>query len=444
MNESAGKSTKKSVGTENTMAAAFVQRGIFRLQDNRPQTAKQQAQVNALNGAAPDISPIQLKEREIAGDTTIQLQRNHSNRYMQSGKINHRINKQQSKQVAKYESGAPVRAKALEKSKRKKAAREKQKAEEARKRTRAKQKETYEGLGDDDAWKEIIDGRYHNLGAQTFDEGLHAPSRDEFDDDEEYEGVKADHTEEGYLQSMMNARAFVGNSLGKRVDAGYLEEVHRISTAHKREDASGEDDGEGEDAGTGYHGGYRNENDTEVHVSFSAGDDYKQGGPNEAIAELNPDITKAVNMGAFDTDPSLAPATKGDDANLTLWFKTKKAANVKKAVNKIMTGYYNSLEKAKNKREKLVLIASTHRKLENLHPFIDGNSRTNRLILHKMLVENGMSPVILENPLAVHLQSNEKWADTLDKGMKDWDKARKGESLNFEAQEEHVPDDDSI
>ena len=109
-----------------------------------------------------------------------------------------------------------------------------------------------------------------------------------------------------------------------------------------------------------------------------------------------------------------------------------------------MTGYYNSLEKAKNKREKLVLIASTHRKLENLHPFIDGNSRTNRLILHKMLVENGMSPVILENPLAVHLQSNEKWADTLDKGMKDWDKARKGESLNFEAQEEHVPDDDSI
>ncbi len=120
-----------------------------------------------------------------------------------------------------------------------------------------------------------------------------------------------------------------------------------------------------------------------------------------------------------------APSTLGEHDDLYLWYKTKSAAEVRAEVNKIMNFYYAGLKKAKNRDQALLLVATTHRKLENLHPFIDANSRTNRLILHKMLVENGMSPVILDNPLEVPLKSNAEWAGELGKGMQKWDDARK-------------------
>ncbi|MDP1729468.1 MAG: Fic family protein, partial [archaeon] len=56
----------------------------------------------------------------------------------------------------------------------------------------------------------------------------------------------------------------------------------------------------------------------------------------------------------------------------------------------------------KNKIHPLILAFEFHRKYEMIHPFRDGNGRTGRLIMNKILMSAGYSPIIVyrENKLA--------------------------------------------
>ena len=407
------KQKNKDQAASNSLAVQSAgSKSIFQLQDNRPKSIVQKKQVEAMVGANPVQRNQNKAEQPLEntngaqGSETIQMQRNHANRYVESNKLNKKIKQQRGKQIEKWEKSEPKRAKNLRKrpAKKKKKAANKKKAADKKKLA---MKQKFMGLGNDKAWMEIIDGSFHHLGPQTFDEGLHAP------EDEE----KEDYAEPGYLDSIMKAREFVGNTMGEKMDDKYFERIHKLSAAHK---VTGED----------YHSGYRNENDKEVSVSYRAEEgDYVKGEPKTAIEELDPNVTRAfhTNNGEFEDEDmgEKAPSTLGEHDDLYLWYKTKSAAEVRAEVNKIMNFYYAGLKKAKNRDQALLLVATTHRKLENLHPFIDANSRTNRLILHKMLVENGMSPVILDNPLEVPLKSNAEWAGELGKGMQKWDDARK-------------------
>jgi len=381
----------------------------------------------------------------------VQLQRNFSNRYVSSGKLNHRIKKQQDKQREQWETNEPRRTK--RKAKRKAQRAEKKSRQEEQKRQNIKNRNKFLGLGDKNAWKEIIDGRHHHLGENTFDEALHLindkgqldndenedmhhlidghqsdeendhvePGGDDipvehFGDEEEEEDLR----EPGYLNSMLKARKFVADTMGQKMDDKYLEQIHLRSASHKKN-------------GPDYHSGYRNENDTEVSVSYDAGDDYQKGDPSAALEELDPEITRAFHTEGYkfsdsnedDNIGENAPETHGEHNDLNLWFKTKTAQQVRAEVNKIMKDYYTTITTAATRQEKLLVVSTIHRRLENLHPFIDANTRTNRLVLHRMLVENGMSPVILDNPLEVHLKSNEEWAEYLEGGMAKWEQARK-------------------
>jgi len=338
-----------------------------------------------------------------------------ANRHRQSAKIDRRILQQEQRRRERHEREAPKRAKRGKTASRKRA------AKEERKKLR-KKKETYLGLPEDKAWKEIIDARYHHLGPQTFDRGLHKPAEEPSEHDSggeelsEASDTDDGYAEPGYLKSILAARKHVAGRIGERVDADFLEEVHGLATAHKQEGAE-------------YHSGYRTEHDDEVNVSYTAkdhkGGDYEKNDPvvARAIHELDPDVTRAFATHGFDEMP-----TQGQHDDLNLHFLPKSRDQVRGETNKILDRYYKKLGKIEPDVEgasdrKLHLIAQTHRRLENLHPFIDANTRTNRLILHKMLVENGMSPAILENPLAVHLQSDAEWAKTLRAGMGRWQKA---------------------
>jgi hypothetical protein len=387
-------------------------------QQNRDETLQPEKQ----DAFVPMGKTVQLVTNEPA-----QLAPKFAGRYAASAKIDHKMKKQQNKQLEKWEKDKPKYAKKAPKRAAKKAA--KKAAAEKRKKEERNRKngEKFLGLGDDKAWMEIIDGRYHDLGANTFDEGLHAPVKEdneEEDDGVEHFGDDEDaevYAEPGYLSSMMNARKYVANTMGQKMDDKYLEQIHNRSAAHKQ---NGDD----------YHSGYRNQNDTEVSVSYSANTadeqgDYEPGEPQTALEELDPNITRAFHTEGFDIDNDEsavenAPETLGNENDLNLWFKTKSAEQVRAEVNKIMKDYYAAIKTAVTRRQKLVVVSTIHRRLENLHPFIDANTRTNRLVLHRMLVENGMSPVILENPLEVHLKSNEEWADHLDEGMTKWEGAK--------------------
>lgn len=261
------------------------------------------------------------------------------------------------------------------------------------------------------AWKEIIDGRHHKFGKDVYDKGLHYPNdwkKLGYDSKEE---AMADYSQKGYIASAMKARAFVAKHIGDPVTAAFLGKVHAASAKHIESDED-------------FHQGYRTDKDSESHVPFYAGSEYPKGNaPMNALGEINTAFTALKTDDAGD-DVEVAPKdmpafTKNAD-NLILHFLPRTRKQLMNEVDRILNDFYSEIAKKKSDAGQLDTIASTHRKLENLHPFLDANTRTNRLILHKLLVEYGMTPVILENPLDVHLKTDAEWAAILRDGMDQW------------------------
>jgi len=58
-------------------------------------------------------------------------------------------------------------------------------------------------------------------------------------------------------------------------------------------------------------------------------------------------------------------------------------------VPKQMEDYFIWMEENKNKLHPVILAAEMHERLVTIHPFIDGNGRTSRLIMNLILLQNG-------------------------------------------------------
>jgi Fic family protein len=62
------------------------------------------------------------------------------------------------------------------------------------------------------------------------------------------------------------------------------------------------------------------------------------------------------------------------------------------------------------KEHPVIVAAEAHAKLASIHPFIDGNGRTARLIMNLLLIQNGYTPVIIQNKKRIHyLDAIENW-----------------------------------
>ncbi|MBC8501092.1 MAG: Fic family protein [Nanoarchaeota archaeon] len=72
-------------------------------------------------------------------------------------------------------------------------------------------------------------------------------------------------------------------------------------------------------------------------------------------------------------------------------FKSTPAKYVK-ADMELLLGWY---EKNKNKLHPLVLATMFHHKFEKIHPFMDGNGRTGRMLMNFILLKNNYPPVII-------------------------------------------------
>lgn len=70
----------------------------------------------------------------------------------------------------------------------------------------------------------------------------------------------------------------------------------------------------------------------------------------------------------------------------------------------------------------LSYIAEFFQNLEWLHPFYDGQGRTDLVLLTKLLTENGFNPAILYHPYISTHEPLAKWISYLKDGMNDWKK----------------------
>lgn len=68
-------------------------------------------------------------------------------------------------------------------------------------------------------------------------------------------------------------------------------------------------------------------------------------------------------------------------------------------LDKLMEEYFIFYEKQKNMLHPVILAAEMHERLVSIHPFIDGNGRTSRLIMNLILLQNGYTIVNLKGDL---------------------------------------------
>ncbi|MFK8022951.1 MAG: Fic family protein [Ilumatobacter sp.] len=101
----------------------------------------------------------------------------------------------------------------------------------------------------------------------------------------------------------------------------------------------------------------------------------------------------------------------------SLSFDDKHEETVRAKLQLLFDQFYEDVEESPNK---LVPIARLHKQLEYLHPFKDANTRTNLVVLNRLLVEFGFSPVILDDPNQSYVQSLQEWQHMLIKGMVRW------------------------
>ena len=74
-------------------------------------------------------------------------------------------------------------------------------------------------------------------------------------------------------------------------------------------------------------------------------------------------------------------------------FKATPAPYVKADMDLLLKFYYEN----KNKLHPLVLAVIFHHKFEKIHPFMDGNGRTGRMLLNYILLRNNYPPLIILN-----------------------------------------------
>jgi fido (protein-threonine AMPylation protein) len=74
--------------------------------------------------------------------------------------------------------------------------------------------------------------------------------------------------------------------------------------------------------------------------------------------------------------------------------------------------------------EKLTAIAHLYQMLDWQHPFIDGQGRTDLVLLSKLLTEQGFTPAILDEPYFSSYSSLSDWKAYLIQSMQRWQEAR--------------------
>lgn len=88
-------------------------------------------------------------------------------------------------------------------------------------------------------------------------------------------------------------------------------------------------------------------------------------------------------------------------------------------INKMMEDIFIFYQKNKNKLHPIVLAADMHEKIVTVHPFIDGNGRTCRLIMNLILLANGFTVGVLKGDV----KSRMKYYNALEEAQTKNDRA---------------------
>ena len=250
----------------------------------------------------------------------------------------------------------------------------------------------YSGLGKM-KWKECIDGVYHNFGPYVFDKGLHGKA-----------------VEPGFLDSMCKAFELLQGNFGRRVDADFYLELHKVACTH-------------------FNG---------LATQTSIGQDSIGRFRNMGVEANFPSPAYVMEKTAIEEFYALSTRLKcifGPSFGLgyiekiaefpTTWrivYQPLNREQVRMVFNLFVSEFYSEIVLSTTEEEKLLSIAKFIRNLEWLHPPLDGCGRTDTALLNFLLSTFGFTPVLLLSPYVSSVRGLMEWVEHVRWGMESWEK----------------------
>lgn len=187
--------------------------------------------------------------------------------------------------------------------------------------------------------------------------------------------------EPGYNSAMHLAFDYVLTNLHKKLDAEEFKNIHHLCVGTVENVNSKEKDFRPSSYGI-----------ILSQISEAAKAEWKS----EKLIVTMKDIREGLDVDSF-----LSFFSPINGYNVVSNYEKEDQDTIKDKVNTLFGDYYSQLDEAKDDDDKILsAIVSLCRKLEIGHFFSDGNQRTIVfIILNKLLIENGFTPVILDDPV---------------------------------------------
>ena len=234
----------------------------------------------------------------------------------------------------------------------------------------------------DDKWREGVRGKDQHKGITAYDaEGTDWGRRLP-------EG-------QSYSASMAKAQSRVSSSLGSELSPEMIESVHHQTTEHM----SVTPDWRNQKSGNHYDG----------NIGIGLLDEHFEPKGREEMAS-----EPSKPMSYYGVDHSSGRAEH------RMATRSMSTEEVQAALRQILATYQKVIARAESREEVFDAIARFSQSLARLHPFDDANTRTNMLLLNKLLVENGFPPSIVEDPKHFYLNTLESWKAKILQGMDTW------------------------
>lgn len=316
-------------------------------------------------------------------------------------------------------------------------------------------------------WKQIIDGVHHQFGPEVYDKGLHGG-----------------HIEPGYLKSIKKACKDISQHFEDSITFDQYKNIHHISCSHfkgKKNDTLMEAD---------QIDRFRNDITTmrcaipnfkewkEAHDIMIMNENAKFITDPNIKSLLKNALPEAMNkMKKLESEQlemqnkiedllkkmgekyNLQPKNhstcgKGADC-FSITYKCKDEELLANTTSKIFDTYNKSMQQLRIQTLKSLKvpgvshdqvkkeyqqkakenIATLFAELEWLHPWIDGQGRSDLVLLNYLLTQEGLNPAILEEPYFSSSASIEEWIIYLEKGLERWKrdflKSNETEKPNF-------------
>ncbi len=305
--------------------------------------------------------------------------------------------------------------------------------------TKQEANEVFWGLGDR-FWMQMIDGKFHQYGPMVFDEGLHGGQK-----------------EPGFFASLKSGCEFAAEHLTENLSVAFYKELHQKLCVHFKGDENNvlmtsTETGRFRDKPADHTFSDLSflkilpEKECQDILDKAAialesiikSQEHREKALNllwkeckKKVLDLNMDIFAFSNKFQI---PAFAQISAWPDTGVKIEYRCTSPEHHEKIVEYLFDDYQQkigglnlklnntSLESEINrlKREKIKVIADLFQKLEWLHPFEDGQGRTDLVFQAKILAEQGFNPAILQEPYMSTYSPLAEWEEYLFQGTERW------------------------